>query len=218
MRPAVVPMILFLHAAPVSIAATQAGLERVRASYGVRHAIVSGLVDPRAMSFAHDEIDYARVRAALAQHLRGDETRVILSCSVYNGFSTRLEADFGLPVERSDDAGSCAAVERGTRIGLAVSYPPSYAVIEAHLETLARDARRELELVPLLSENAFAFASDPERYARVLLEAVTQNTGVDAIFLAQYSMDPVAPRVAEATRIPVISALEATLRRLGANR
>lgn len=212
-------MILFLHAAPVSLAATQAGLERVRARYGVRHALAPGIVDPRAMSFAEDDIDYARVRGALGTHLRGDETRVVLSCSVYNGFAKRLEAEFGIPIERSDDAGCCAALERGTRVGLAVSYPPSYAVIEAHLLTLAEDARHAIRLVPLLSVNAFSFADDAARYADAILEAIaTSVEPLDTILLAQYSMDPVAPRVAEATTVPVVSALEATLIRLGANR
>ena len=166
------------------------------------------------MFFAEDDVDYARIRGALAANLRGDETRVILSCSVYNGFAPRLAAEFGVPIERSDDAGSRIAVAAGRRVGLAVSYPPSYAVVERHLEALARAARRELDIVPLLSENAFAFADDAERYARSLLDAATASEGLDAIFLAQFSMDPVAPRVAEATTIRVVSALDATLDRL----
>lgn len=211
-------MILFLHAASVSLAATQEGLERHRARYAVRHALATGIVDPRAMFFAQDDVDYARIRGALAANLRGDETRVILSCSVYNGFAPRLAVEFGMPVERSDDAGSGVALAAGRRIGLAVSYPPSYAIVERHLESLARAERRDLELVPLLSENAFAFASDAERYARALVEAATAPAGIDAVFLAQFSMDPVAPRVAEATTIPVISALDATLNRLSVRR
>jgi len=207
---------LFVHAAPVSLAATQAGLERKRARFAVRHALVPGIVDPRAMSFAQDDVDYARIRAAVAAHLRGDETRVVLSCSVYNGFAPRLTADFGLPVERSDDAGSCEALQGGARVGLAVSYPPSYAVIKAHLAALAEEAGRTVAVVPLLSGNAFAYADDARRYADALFEAARTAETLDTIFLAQYSMDPVAPRVAEATTLPIISALEATLTRLGA--
>jgi len=208
-------MILFLHAAPVSLAATQAGLERVRAAFRVRHALAAGIVDPRAMFFARDASSYARIRSALSANVRGDEKRVVLSCSVYNGFAERLEAEFGVPVERSYDAGSHAALERGRRIGLAVSYPPSYPVVEAHVQALARDAGRDLRLVPLLSDNAFSFADDSERYARALLEGVALAGPLETIFLARYSMDPVAPRIAEATTIPVVSALDATLTRLG---
>lgn len=209
-------MILFIHGAAVSLAATQAGLERARATYAVRHVLAPGIVDPRAMSFASDETDYARIRGALASNLRGDESRIVLSCSVYNGFARRLEAEFGLPVERSDDAGARAVIARGERIGLAVSYPPSYAIVESHLERLARDARQARTFVPMLSVNAFAFAGDAPRYATALLDAVAEAGSLDAIFLAQYSMDPIAPRVAEATTIPVIGALEATLARLEA--
>ena len=208
-------MILLVHAAPVSLAATQAGLERMRARFPVRHALAPGIVDPRAMYFANDDVDYARIRGALAANLRGDERRVVLSCSVYNGFAPRLEAEFGLPVERSDDAGGRTVLAKGSRVGLAVSYPPSYAIVEAHLEGLARAERHAVEFVPLLAENAFAFADDAERYADAVLAGVATATGLQAIFLAQYSMDPLAPRVAEATAIPVVSALEATLARLG---
>lgn len=209
-------MVLFLHAAPVSLAATQAALERTRATLALRHALAPHLVDPRAMYFAYDEVAYARIAAALGGHLRGDETRVVLSCSVYNGFAARLEAEFGIPVERSDDAGACAALECGTPIGLAASYPPSYAVIESHLRALARAARHDVEVVPLLSENAFSFADDARRYARALVESVGTAGGLATVFLAQYSMDPVASSVAEATSVPVVSALDATLTRLGA--
>jgi hypothetical protein len=207
-------LILFIHAAPVSLAATQAALERRPAMPNVRHALVPGLVDPRAMTFAEDEADYARIRRAAFAHLHGDEVRVVLSCSVYNGFAPRLAHELGLPVERSDDAGARAAIARATRVGLAVSYPPSYAIVERHLVALARAHGHGLEIVPLLAENAVAFADDPPRYARSLLDATRTTKDIDAILLAQYSMDPLAPLIGEAVAIPVVSALEETLARL----
>lgn len=203
--------ILFVHAAAVSLAATQAGIERIRKPVAIRHALATDIVDPRAMFFAHDDVDYARIRHAVTSHLHGDESRVILSCSVYNGFASRLENDLGLPVERSDEAGARLVTTRGERIGLAVSYPPSYAVVEARLMEISQEEGRATTLVPLLADNAFAFADDADRYERVLLAAVADAPEVDAIFLAQYSMDPYAPRISEATRVPVVSALEATL-------
>jgi len=209
-----VSVTLFMHAAAVSLAATQAGIERVRLKRRVRHALASGIVDPAAMVFAHDDAGYGRIREAIAAHLRGDEERLVLSCSVYNGFAPRLSAEFGLPVDRSDDAGTRLAYGLGRRIGLAVSYPPSYAVVENHILAVAREAGRIITLVPLLAENAFAFADDATRYAGVLLDAVAQAPEVDAIFLAQYSMDPCAPLVAGATQVPVVSALDSTLARL----
>jgi hypothetical protein len=207
-------MILFLHAAAVSLAATQAAIGRLRRPLAVRHALVTDLVDPRAMNFAADDIDYARIRSALATHLRGGESRAILSCSVYNAFAPRLSVDLELPVERSDDAGARRALEKGTRIGLAVSYPPSYAIVEAHLAALATERGVALDLEPLLDGNAFAYAEDAERYARTLVEAAERAEALDAVFLAQFSMDPFAPRVGEALDIPVVSALEATLARI----
>jgi hypothetical protein len=207
-------MILFVHAAAVSLAATQAGVGRMRRTLAVRHALVTDLVDPRAMNFAGDDVDYARLRAAVATHLRGGESRVILSCSVYNAFAPRLALDLNLPVERSDDAGARRTLEKGRRIGLAVSYPPSYAIVEAHLLQLAAERGVTLDLEPLLRGNAFAYADDAQRYGTTLLESVERADDLDAVFLAQFSMDPFAPRVGEALNIPVVSALEATLTRI----
>jgi len=207
-------MILFLHAAPVSLEAITAALARYGGALPVRHALAPDLVDPNAMAFEQDETSYAKLLAALAKHLRGDETRVVLSCSVFNGFAPRLATELALPVERSDDAGTYAALGCGSRIGLAVSYPPSYHVVAAHLKAVAAELGRPVTIVPLLDENAFAFAGEPERYGATLAAASARAAGLDCIFLAQFSMDPHAAKVARSTDLPVISALEATLLRL----
>jgi|GEM_PF-1217017 hypothetical protein len=210
-------MNLFIHAAPVSLAATEAALERLRDAPRCRHALVPGLVNPKAMSFAQDEPAYERLRSGVRPHLRGDEGRIILSCSVYNVFAARLRADLGVPVERSDDAGVWAVLGCGTRIGLAVSYPPSYSIVEGHMAAVAAELGRPALAIPLLSDNAFAYAEeDPARYAQVLAEAVRPAADVDAIFLAQFSMNPYAAQTAEQTQVPVVSALEACLQRLAA--
>ena len=211
-------MILFLHAATVSLAATEARLQRTPAAPRIRHALVPELVDPSAASFAEDEADYQRIRSALKTHLQGDESGVVLSCSVFNGFALRLAAELGLPVERSDDAGIRAALACGPRIGLAVSYPPSYRIIEDHLQAVAGESGRTAAPVPLLDQNAFAYADDVARYSAVLADAAARAEGVDSIFLAQFSMDPFAAEVARRTQVPVISALEACLLRLSSAR
>ncbi|MGP6158450.1 MAG: hypothetical protein ACLPYS_13255 [Vulcanimicrobiaceae bacterium] len=210
-------VVLFIHASPVSLAATLEALERHPDAPALRHALATDLVDPRAMHFAHDDAGYERLRSAVLAHLHDDVGRVVLSCSIYNGFAPRLEAELGLPVERSDEAGAHAVLALGPRIGLAVSYPPSYPVIEAHLLELAALRNTPVELTPLLRENAFAFADDAERYGRVLVEAARDacdTHGLDALFLAQFSLDPNAASVAKVVRIPVVSAPEASLHAL----
>jgi aspartate/glutamate racemase len=208
------PAVLFVHASAVSLAATQRGLERLVNPPVVRNALETALVDPHAMRFAQDEAGYARLRAAVVPHLHDGAEHVILSCSVYNGYAERLETELGLPVQRSDEAGARSAIDLGLRIGLAVSYPPSYQIIEGYLLRLAAERRLRTELVPLLAENAFAFADDAERYGQVLTEAARrarETESVDALFLAQFSMDPYLEPVARAAQLPVVSALTACL-------
>lgn len=177
--------------------------------------LVRELVNPRALSFTQDESAYAKLKRSVTTHLHGDEERVILSCSVYNAFAPRLQAEVGLPVERSDDAGVWAVLGCGTRIGLAVSYPSSYSIVEEHLTNVAAELGRKVIAIRLLTENVFAFAEEePERYGDVLAEAVRAACDVECVFLAQFSMDPFVARAAEQTQVPVISALEACLQRL----
>jgi hypothetical protein len=210
-------MLLFVHAAAVSQAAVEAALrKRPLPGFTHRHALVAGLVDPSASEFSEDDAAFERILAALRAHARGADARIILSCSVYNGFAPRLGAALGIPVERSDDAGAREALAYGDRIALAVSYPPSREVVARHLRSLAAAAGGRLSLEPLLVENAFAFAGDPERYGAALAAGAGAASGSDALFLAQYSMDPFAAELAASSRAPVVSALSATLDRLRA--
>ncbi len=208
-------MILFVHAAAVSRSAVEAALaRRPLAAFEVEHALIAGLVDPAAADFAEDDAAFERLRDAVRERLHGREERIVLSCSVYNGFAPRLGETLGLPVERSDDAGARAALAIGSRIALAVSYPPSRDVIARHLRALAAGSGREIGLRPLLAENSFAFADDPARYGAALAEASAAAGECDCLFLAQYSMDPFAAEIGARSRIPVVSALSATLARL----
>lgn len=211
-------MLLFVHAAAVSQAAVEAALlRRPLSGVRIRHALVAGLVDPAAGEFAEDGAAFQRIHGALRALVRGDESRIVLSCSVYNGFAPRLGAALGIPVERSDDAGARAALATGERIALAVSYPPSREIVARHLHSLAAAAGRSLRLRPLLSENAFAYADDPARYGAALAAAAAAAAAdCSVLFLAQYSMDPFAAELAAGSALAVVSALSATLDRLRA--
>jgi hypothetical protein len=207
-------MIVFIHATPISLGATESALRRRANVPPIRHALLPGLVDPNAATFEPDEAAFAKLRDAIASELEVGVDRVILSCSVFNGFAPRLERELGVAVERSDDAGTWAALGCGARVGLAVSYAPSYPVVEAHIREVAASLGRDVTITPLLSENAFAYADDAERYAAALSEAARRAGNVDCVFLAQFSMDPFAGHAAAGTEAPVISALEACLLRL----
>lgn len=207
--------LLFIHAAAVSQAAVEAALlRRPLPQLRIRHGLARGLVDPGAGEFAEDDAAFERILEALREHARPDDARIVLSCSVYNGFAPRLGAALGIPVERSDDAGARAALAAGDRIALAVSYPPSRAIVERHLRSLAAAAGRNVTLQPLLAANAFAFADDSRRYGEALAAAAAATQGCDAVFLAQYSMDPFAAELAARGPYSVVSALGATLDRL----
>jgi hypothetical protein len=65
-------MILFMHAAPVSVGATENAIERLPHQLQARHALVTDLVDPRATSFVEDDAAYIKLERAVAAHRNGD--------------------------------------------------------------------------------------------------------------------------------------------------
>jgi hypothetical protein len=207
--------LLFIHAAAVSQAAVEGALARRPLPLcEIRHALVPGLVDPTADAFAEDDAAFERILAAVRAHASGNEARIVLSCSVYNGFAPRLGHALGIPVERSDDAGARVALAAGDRIALAVSYPPSREVVARHIRSLAAAAGRTVSLRLLFAENAFSYADEPGRYGGALAAAAAGSEDGEIVFLAQYSMDPYAAGLAARSPLSVVSALGATLDRL----
>jgi len=208
-------MIGFLHAGEGSRRAVEAALAARGRGGSVAHLVDPTLVDGSARDFPITDERYETIRERARDFGAGVE-RIVLACSVYNGVAGRLSEDLGIPTERSDAAGF--QVLRGTRgpLGILLSYRPSIPIVLDYAsEVFARDENpRELRVS--VAADVSPFDTDPEEYRAALLEAMQPLRGCDALFVAQYTMEPHVPALRAAwSGNHVVSALGATLDAFG---
>ncbi|PHK96685.1 arylsulfatase [Pseudoroseomonas rhizosphaerae] len=148
---------------------------------------------------------------ALADYAVGTGARGILfTCSA---FGPCLEAVAGrlapMPVLKPNEAMIEEAVAAGRRIGLLATFGPA-------LDSMPREFPPGVEVVPCLAEGALAAldAGDMDAHDRLAAEAAKRLAGCDVIALAQFSLARAAPRVAEATGLPVLTTPDSAVRKM----
>ncbi|ARJ06829.1 hypothetical protein GCM10010988_21550 [Cnuibacter physcomitrellae] len=140
---------------------------------------------------------------------------VLITCSLYS-FMAGLQPSDGVPVFGSDDAAFDEAVGAGRGITLVSSMPAALRDSEERLLGHAESRGATLDVASTLVAEVMpaVLAADYRRVAEVIAGTVPRQS---VIVLAQYSLAPAAPLLAEITDSHVISPAAAaarTLRRL----
>jgi Asp/Glu/hydantoin racemase len=114
-----------------------------------------------------------------------------------------------MPVLKPNQAMIELAVQQGRKIGLLSTFPPTLA-------SMPREFPASVALVPKLAEGAMAALDRGNRaeHDRLVVAAAKDLRGCDVIALAQYSMAPTAPQVAEATGRPVLTTPDSAVNKL----
>jgi hypothetical protein len=105
----------------------------------------------------------------------------------------------------------------GGRIGVAATLRTTLEPTIALIRDTAAQARRDVEIVPMLSDGAFErlIAGDAPEHDRMLTESLTQlSKKVDVIVLAQASMARVAAQFNGHGGPPILSSPELGVRRI----
>ncbi|MER7480848.1 aspartate/glutamate racemase family protein [Streptomyces sp. NPDC126510] len=113
-----------------------------------------------------------------------------------------------VPIVKIDDAMTASAVETADAVGVLATVPTTLPPTRALVEEKARVAGRDITVQELLCEGAFSvlMSGDRDRHdAMVLAGARALAKEADVIVLAQASMAPLAPAIAEAVGKPVLS-------------
>lgn len=116
---------------------------------------------------------------------------VLVTCSSIGEGTALARQVFDFPIFRIDEAMARAAVESGTRIGVAATLRTTLEPTIRLLEEVAANHRRDVTIVPSLCEGAFeaVLSGDVERHDSMLREALTRlRSEVDVVVLAQASM------------------------------
>ncbi|MFF6786935.1 aspartate/glutamate racemase family protein [Streptomyces sp. NPDC012510] len=113
-----------------------------------------------------------------------------------------------VPIVKIDDAMAASAVETAGAIGVLATVPTTLPPTRALVEEKARAAGRDITVQERLCEGAFSVLMSGDRDghdAMVLDGARALAKEADVIVLAQASMAPLAPAIAEAVGKPVLS-------------
>jgi len=143
---------------------------------------------------------------------------VLVTCSSIGPAAEIASELVGVPVLRIDEPMSSAAIESGERIGVLATVTSTLNPTVDLLRRCARDLGKEVEVVPVLREEAFSAmrSGDGTTHDQIIGEALRQlATEVDAIVLAQASMARVVASLEPGTRsVPVFASPSSGVARL----
>ena len=135
---------------------------------------------------------------------------ILFTCSAFGPcIEAVARAHAPMPVLKPNEAMIEQAAAQGGRIGLLSTFAPTLA-------SMPPEFPRSVELVPKLAEGGLAALDRGDRaeHDRLVVEASKALRDCDLIALAQYSLAPAAPLVAQATGRPVLTTPDSAVMKL----
>jgi hypothetical protein len=207
----------FLHTSPVHIATFDRLLAEIAPDVAAHHLVDESLLDAARAAGAITPALEQRVADALREASAPDGAVVLCTCSTIGGSAEAAGAGAGLVVLRVDRPMAERAVELGRRILVAAALASTVAPTRDLILEVGRAAGKQIELIELLCEPAWALfeRGDHAGYAQAIAARLRAAASqADVIVLAQASMAAAAPLCAD-LGIPILSSprmgLEAAL-------
>lgn len=135
---------------------------------------------------------------------------ILFTCSAFGPCIEAVAREHApMPVLKPNEAMIEQAVAQGRRIGLLSTFAPTLA-------SMPREFPGSVEIVPKLASGALAALDRGDRaeHDRLVAEAAKDLRDCDVIALAQYSMAPAAPLVAQAMGRPVLTTPDSAVLKL----
>ena len=135
---------------------------------------------------------------------------ILFTCSAFGTCIEAVARDLApLPVLKPNEAMIEEAARLGKRIGLLATFPGT-------LTSMAGEFPKDVTVIPKLAEGALAALDrgDSEQHDGRAARAALDLADCDVIALAQFSLARAAPRVALATRLPVLTTPHSAVKKL----
>ncbi|MGW8530693.1 MULTISPECIES: aspartate/glutamate racemase family protein [Nocardiopsidaceae] len=202
------PLVAMIHAVPTGASTAKSAFDRE-----FPEARVWNLLDDRLLGDARSagrltEALRRRMLRLIGHAVDGGAQGLLLTCSSYGEVVDTARTLWHVPLLKADEAMFRVALAGDwDRIAVVASTPPAVPAAAAQLEALAPAVRsdRPVEIVTALSEDAGS-ADDPLAAARHLARALHSAGAADvqAVLLAQYSLAPAGPALADLLGVPVL--------------
>jgi Asp/Glu/hydantoin racemase len=156
-------------------------------------------------------------RYAAAAQVGGRGTDAILfTCSAFGPAIEAVQADLSLPVLKPNEAAFAAALERGRRIGLLVTFGPSLAPLTAELRDMAVRLGDTCDVRGVLVEGALEALQSgrPDAHDAAIAAAAAALRDRDVVVLGQFSMARARASMAPALQARVLTTPECAVEHL----
>ena len=145
--------------------------------------------------------------AAASQGEAGETQALLFTCSAFGPAIDAVKDHVSIPVLRPNEAAFEQALAFGNRIGLAVTFSPSFSSLRDELLSMASQRGQRIEVVPVLVEGALAAlkAGNGDEHDRLAAEACRRLPPVDTLVLGQFSLARAADAVRNCIAAPVLT-------------
>ncbi|MFC4561703.1 aspartate/glutamate racemase family protein [Nocardiopsis mangrovi] len=212
------PLIAMVHAVPTGARVAQDAFAQEFPEARLWNLLDDRLLDDARAAGGIDGALRRRMLRLIAHAVDGGARGVLLTCSSYGEVADAARTLWDVPILKADEAMFRAALAgRHDRIAVVASTPVAVPAAVAQLRALATGAEpgHPIRIATALSEEA-ADAGDPGEAARHLADALSDAGIADApaVLLAQYSLAPAGPALAELLGVPVLDGARAAAREL----
>lgn len=154
-----------------------------------------------------DRIRHLADYAAASQGEAGETRALLFTCSAFGPAIDAVKEHMPIPVLRPNEAAFEQALTLGGRIGLAVTFGPSFASLRDELLSMASQRGQAVEVIPVLVEGGLTAlkAGNGDEHDRLAAEACRQLPSVDALVLGQFSLARAADAVRHYIDVPVLT-------------
>ena len=153
---------------------------------------------------------------AYAQRIGGDG--LLFTCSAFGAAIDAAERRAAIPVLKPNEAMFEEALQRGRRIGMVATFPPSVASMEQELRELAALRKADATLKTICVPDAMDALNrgDTATHNTLVAEAARGLTDCDAVMLAHFSTSNAEAAVASQIPTPVLTSPGSAVRKLRA--
>lgn len=218
------PRIALIHALAESVAPAQAAFrDHWPAAYPfdlLDSALAvdlaeSGRLDAPMMERFQTLADYAAGTVGKA----GATAGILFTCSAFGPAIDQVKKRLSIPVLRPNESAFDAALDKGGRIGIVVSFGPSAPSLHSELLSMAADRGQAVQADVAVAEGALAAlkAGDTATHDRIVLQAAESLRAANILILGQFSLARAQSLLQSRLNVPVLStpvaAVEALRRR-----
>lgn len=205
------PVLAFLHTSPVHIARFEGLVQELSPGLQVHHQVDESLLADAQRLGIMDAGVVQRIETAMRTAAMTGARMVVCTCSTIGGVVEGKRDQLGFPVARIDRAMADRAVILGPRILLVAALESTLSPTSELLAESANAIGAQIEIRPLLVDNAWAYFLQGEQtaYVQSITDAIRQQVqdhaaDIDVVVLAQASMAAASDELANIGK-PVLS-------------